>query len=138
MARFYDFDAARAARRAAPPPTALIFGETVELPRSMPAAVYLMRERNSAANEVTATMLIDELRLLVGDRVDGWVLEHDLEEDDLLELLHNLVRLVNTPEPGGGAEGEAPAPAAGASPPDPSSSSGSSSSPTSPASTGSI
>jgi len=128
MAGFYDFDAARTARRARGP-VLRAFGADVRLPTSMPAALVLLRARVAAEGIVTVDMAAEQLRTMVGDHIDTWMAENpDLDEDDLVDLLANCVRLVNEQDPD---VGEAPAPDPGASGSPTSSSSGRSSKPTS-------
>lgn len=128
MAGFYDFDAARAARRSQGP-VLRAFGDEVRLPTSMPAALILLRARVAAEGIVTVAMAVEQLRTMVGDRIDTWMDGNpDLDEDDLVDLLANCVRLINEQDPD---VGEAPPPAAGVSGSPTSSSSGRSSKPTS-------
>jgi len=134
MAGFYDFDAARAARRARGP-VLRAFGDEVRLPTSMPAALILLRARVAAEGIVTVDMAAEQLRTMVGDHIDAWMAGNpDLDEDDLVDLLANCVRLINEQDPD---VGEASAPAPGASGSPTSSSSGRSSKPTSSGTTGS-
>lgn len=134
MGGFYDFDAARAERRARGP-VLRAFGDEVRLPTSMPAALVLLRARVAAEGIVTVDMAADQLRTMVGDRIDVWMADNpDLDEDDMVDLIANCVRLINEQDHD---EGEAPAPDPGASASGTSSSSGRSSKPTSPATTAS-
>lgn len=134
MAGFYDFDAARAARRAAGP-VLRAFGDEVRLPTSMPAALVLLRARVRDEGLVTVAMATEQLRTMVGAHIDTWMADNpDLDEDDLVDLLANCVRLINESEPD---VGEASAPAPGASGSPTSSSSGRSSKRTSPGTTAS-
>jgi len=136
MAGFYDFDAARAARKASGP-VLRAFGEDVVLPPAMPAAYYLLRARAILAQDLTVPMMVEQLVPFVGHRIDVWLDENpDLDLDDLADLMRNCVRLIAQETPPQG-EAEAPAEGASASPPPTSSSSGDSSTPTSPASTAS-
>lgn len=136
MPGFYDFDQARAARRAGGPVLAA-FGEQVRLPTSMPVALILLRAHVAAEQVVTIDMATEQLRCMVGDRIDTWRAENpDLDEDDMVDLLANCVRLIREHE-GGEPEGEAPPPTAGASRSSTSSSSGRSSKRTSNATTAS-
>ncbi len=126
MAGFYDFDAARTERRARGP-VLRAFGDEVTLPTSMPVALVLLRARVAAEGTVTVAMAADQLRTMVGDRIDVWMAENpDLDEDDLVDLLGGCVRLIREHE-GEDREGEARPPAAGASGSSTSSSSGRSS-----------
>ena len=128
--RFYDFDAARAERLARPAPTLRAFGETVDLPRSIPAALSLTVAAKHG-QPLTVPVLVEFLGYLA-----GWMAEHpDIEEDDLISLYVGARHAIQQRE----SEGEAPPPATGE--PEPGSdgptppSTGSASRPTSPAST---
>lgn len=104
MSRFYDFDAARAERLAEPPPTMVAFGETVELPRSVPAAIHLTGAR-LAASEVTLAVLVELLGYLVGpERINRWLAEHALEEDDVRDLYYGALRTIQIEDPDPEAE----------------------------------
>lgn len=135
--RFFDFDAARAERLAAPPPTMRVFGEVVELPRSVPAAIHLVAARRES-EVVTFELLVELVGYLVGaDRVERWVAERpDLEEDDVRDLYYGAMRVIqasDTPDP----EAHPPATGEQASGGETSQSTGGHSKPTSPVSTAS-
>lgn len=94
MGRFYDFDAARAERCQSEAPTMLVFGELVELPRSVPAAIPL-RVAATPDLMVTTALLVDLLGLIVGpERVNAWVTEHNLEQDDIRDLYYGALRVI--------------------------------------------
>lgn len=104
MAGCYDFDKARAERLSAPAPSMVVFGETVELPRSVPAAIHL--EAASRKDEkITFAFLAEMLGLLVTPaRVERWVTEHNIEEDDLRDLYYGAIGVINEVEPDPEAE----------------------------------
>ena len=136
--RFFDFDAARAARHEAPPPRMRVFGDTIDLPRTVPVAAHLAVERYGPDQRLTLGVALELLGILVGqDTVDRWVGDHpDLDEDDVIDLYYGAMRIIQANDPEPDAEGEAPAPEAGAPQPgEMSSSTGGSSKPTSDGST---
>ena len=109
MGRFYDFDAARAERCEAEPPTMLVFGETVELPRSVPAAIPL-RVAATPDLMVTTALLVELLGLIVGDdTVKRWVADHRLEQDDVRDLYYGALRVIQEREEEPDPEAQPPA-----------------------------
>lgn len=104
MSRFYDFDAARAERQAEPPPTMRAFGEDVELPRSVPAAIHLAAARRGD-QPITLALLVELLGFLVGaERIERWLAENDLDEDDVRDLYYGAIRAIQIQDPDPEAE----------------------------------
>jgi hypothetical protein len=129
--RFFDFDAAREERAKTPPPQMRAFGEVIDLPRSAPAALHLAAAARTD-EQVTLPLLVELLGMLVGaERVEGWLRDHDLEEDDVAELYYGAIGTIQQAVP------EAQPPETGGSDGQTSQSTGEPSKPTSNASTAS-
>ena len=108
--RFIDFDAARA-ERVEEPLLLRAYGQTFELPGSMPASVLLdivrLQEELSEDAEVSAKDAHSLLRRMLPEEVLDELLEHeDFSTDDFTEL----VKMVMSAYVRGGAEGEQNAP----------------------------
>jgi len=67
-----------------------VFGETIDLPRARPAKAYLVRARYDGSEGLTVPIIADLLRPFVGDRVDTWIADDDMDEDQLLDVFHRL------------------------------------------------
>ena len=106
--RFVDFDAARAERENEPL-LLRAYGETIELPGSLPASLFLdvlrMEEDSDGDREFTSGESLALLRrILPGGVLDGLLAREDFSTDDF----EDLIRLVMDAYTG--APGETPAP----------------------------
>jgi len=109
----YDFDQARAERHAKrKPPTLLAFGETIDLPFSVPVATALVVNRDPD-RKLDLELYLELLGILVGDEtVERWLAEHpDIGAEDIGDLYYGALSAIREGDP----DPEAPAPKTGAS-----------------------
>lgn len=90
MSRTADFDAAMA-EVFGPPPELVAFGETVVLPREMPAVVMLEQERAKAGDVADEFDIRNLLALIVGEaQVTRWVEVNRIGVDGLWVMLRTI------------------------------------------------